>query len=50
MIQELKEGYGHIFEDALLNEIVQVGTFKEVPEGFKLMDIGEYVRGMPLLV
>ncbi len=50
MIQELKEGYGHIFEEALVNEIVQVGTFKEIPEGFKLMEIGEYVRGMPLLV
>ncbi len=50
MIQELKEGYGHIFEEALINEILQVGTFKEIPEGFKLMEIGEYVRGMPLLV
>ena len=50
MIKELKESYGHIFEEALVNEIVQVGTFKEIPEGFKLMEIGEYVRGMPLLV
>lgn len=50
MIQELKEGYGTIFEKELINEIVQVGTFKEVPEGFKLMEIGEYVKGMPLLV
>jgi len=50
MIQELKEGYGHIFEEALVNEILQVGTFKEIPEGYKLMEIGEYVRGMPLLV
>lgn len=50
MIQELKEGYGHIFEEALINEIMQVGTFKEIPEGFKLMEIGEYLRGMPLLV
>ena len=50
MIQELKEGYGHIFEEALINEILQVGTFKEIPEGFKLMEIGEYLRGMPLLV
>lgn len=50
MIQELKEGYGTIFEQELINEIVQVGTFKEVPEGFKLMEIGEYVKGMPLLV
>ena len=50
MIQELKEGYGHIFEQELLNEIVQVGTFKDVAEGFKLMEIGSYVKGMPLLI
>ncbi|AWH73210.1 Crp/Fnr family transcriptional regulator [Dokdonia sp. Dokd-P16] len=50
MIQELKASYGHLFEDALINEILQVGTYKEVPEGFKLMEIGGYVKGMPLLV
>lgn len=50
MIQELKNSYGHLFEDALINEINQVGTYKEVPEGFKMMEIGEYVRAMPLLV
>lgn len=50
MIKELNEEYGQLFEEALINEIVQAGTFKEVPEGFKLMDIGQYVKGMPLLV
>lgn len=50
MIIELKNSYGHLFEDALLNEINQVGTFKEIPEGYKMMEIGEYVRSMPLLV
>ncbi|MGB3143534.1 MAG: Crp/Fnr family transcriptional regulator [Maribacter sp.] len=50
MIQELKAEYGHVFEEELINEIVQVGTFKEVPEGFKFMEIGDYVRGMPLLI
>ncbi len=50
MIKELKESYGQIFEEALINEIGEVGTFKEVPEGFKLMEIGEYVKAMPLLV
>ena len=50
MIQELKNNYGHLFEDALLNEINQVGTFKEVPEGFRIMEIGDYVKAMPLLV
>ena len=50
MIQELKNNYGHLFEDALLNEINQVGIFKEVPAGFKMMEIGDYVKAMPLLV
>ncbi|SIR23100.1 Crp/Fnr family transcriptional regulator [Maribacter ulvicola] len=50
MIQDLTTEYGKIFEEELINEIVQVGTFKEVPEGYKLMEIGDYVRGMPLLI
>ncbi|MCH2195527.1 Crp/Fnr family transcriptional regulator [Kordia sp.] len=50
MIQELKYNYRHLFEEDLLNEISQVGTFKEVPAGFTMMAIGDYVRGMPLLV
>ena len=50
MIQELKQNYGHLFEDDLINEIAQVGTYKEVPAGFKLMEIGSYIKGMPLLI
>ena len=50
MIQELKDHYGHLFEDTLLHEINQAGAFKEIPEGFKLIEVGEYVRYMPLLI
>ena len=50
MIQELKAGYGKMFEEALINEIAQVGTYKEVSAGHKLMEIGEYIKGMPLLI
>lgn len=50
MIQELKQNYGHLFEDDLINEIAQVGTYKEVPAGFRLMEIGSYIKGMPLLI
>ena len=32
MIQELTQNYSHLFERELLNEINQVGTFKEVLE------------------
>lgn len=50
MIKELRDSYGHLFEEALLQEINQVGTYKEIPEGFTLIEIGEYVKTMPLLV
>lgn len=50
MIQELKASYGNLFEEDLITEIAQVGTYKEVPAGHKLMEIGEYIKGMPLLI
>lgn len=50
MIELLKGNYGHLFEDALLHEIHEVGIFKEIPEGTKLMDVGQYIRAMPLLI
>lgn len=50
MQQELQENYGTIFEKDLLDEIVTVGTIKEVPSGFKLIEIGNYIKSMPLLL
>jgi len=50
MILELKENFGGLFEEALLSEINQVGTIKEVSAGQKLLEIGDYIRSMPLLV
>lgn len=50
MFEELTAHYGHIFEEELLKEINEVGTFKEVSEGEKLMEIGQYIKSMPLLV
>ncbi len=50
MLTYLKENYAAIFEDALIDEINQVGTLKEVKEGEKLIEIGDYVRSMPLLI
>tara|TARA_R110000868_G_scaffold145181_4_gene365255 strand:+ start:32909 stop:33541 length:633 start_codon:yes stop_codon:yes gene_type:complete len=50
MIQDIILNYGTIFEKELIDEIIQVGTFKEVPEGYKLIEIGEYIKSMPLLI
>ncbi|MBE9488648.1 MAG: Crp/Fnr family transcriptional regulator [Bacteroidetes bacterium] len=50
MIQDLKNKYGHLFEDALLDEISLFGLFKDIPEGYKLIETGQYIKSMPLLI
>lgn len=50
MVQELNQSFANTFEKALISDIAQVGTFKEVPAGFKLIEIGDYIRYMPLLL
>ena len=50
MIQELKNNYKHLFEDALLTEIDELGIYREVSEGFTILEIGSYVKNMPLLI
>jgi len=50
MIPNLKENFASIFEAELMEEINQVGILKEVKEGEKLIEIGDYVRSMPLLI
>ena len=50
MIVALKSLFGEIFEEALLEEITRVGTLREVPADFELMDIGEPIKGVPLML
>ena len=50
MIVELKSKYGYLFEEALLDEIIQAGIYKKVPAGFKILEIGQYIKSMPLLI
>lgn len=50
MYQELQQHYGYLFEDELLQEINNVGTYRDIPEGLKLIKIGDYIKSMPLLV
>lgn len=46
----LHANYAHIFEPELMQEIIDVGIIKEVSEGELLMDIGQYISAMPLLI
>ena len=50
MLNNLKENFSHLFEDALIDEINEVGALKHAKEGDKLIEIGDYLRSMPLLV
>jgi CRP/FNR family transcriptional regulator len=50
MIEELKQGYGYLFEDELLKEIAEVGSLYEVPEGDQLIEIGSLIKSMPLVL
>jgi CRP/FNR family transcriptional regulator len=50
MIQKFKDNYGQIFEKALIEEVLEFGTFKEVNAGETLMEIGDYIKGMPLVL
>jgi CRP/FNR family transcriptional regulator len=50
MIESLNQFYSGIFEKELIEEIARVGTLKSVKEGEKIIEIGEYVKMMPLLL
>ena len=34
----------------MLQEINNVGTYRDIPEGLKLIEIGDYIKSMPLLI
>lgn len=46
----LKEHYGSFFEDQLIDEIASVAMMKEFSEGDVLIEIGSYIKKMPLLI
>ncbi|MCC8361319.1 Crp/Fnr family transcriptional regulator [Salinimicrobium sediminilitoris] len=48
--KELRDAYHFIFEEELLIEITKFGTLREVKAGETIIDIGDYVKSMPLLL
>jgi CRP/FNR family transcriptional regulator len=46
----LHQIYESILEEALLNEIEQVALIKEFKEGDVIIDFGDYIKKMPLLL
>lgn len=46
----IKEAYGNTFEEKLIDEIEAVSSIVDFNEGDQLIQIGEYIRRMPLLL
>ncbi|HET8839018.1 MAG TPA: Crp/Fnr family transcriptional regulator [Flavobacteriaceae bacterium] len=46
----LHDAYSFVFEDALLEEIEKNGLYKEIKEKERIIEIGDYVKNMPLLL
>jgi CRP/FNR family transcriptional regulator len=44
------EQYSAIFEEDLINEIIRVGYFKKINKGNLLIDIGDYLTHIPLIL
>lgn len=50
MKEILEQAYGYIFEEALLYEIEKVAVYKEFKAEDTLIEIGDYIKSMPLLL
>jgi len=50
MKELLKNTYGFIFEEALIEEIAEVSLLRDFNEGDVLIDFGDYIKKMPLLI
>jgi CRP/FNR family transcriptional regulator len=50
MRKMLQERYGYVFEDALLDEIAEVGDYRQIPADNLIIDIGDSIEFMPLIL
>jgi CRP/FNR family transcriptional regulator len=50
MKNTIEASYSHLFENELIKEITEVGILKKVAKGEELMQIGQYIKSMPLLL
>jgi len=50
MIQEVEDAYSFVFDKDLLQEISEVGFIKSFKENDKIIEIGDHVNSMPLLI
>ena len=50
MKELLQQTYGHLFEENLIDDIVASSTLRDFNEGDVLIDFGDFIKRMPLLI
>lgn len=50
MTQHIQDAYGYIFEPKLIEDLCLVATELDFKEGDQLIEIGQYIKKMPLLL
>ena len=50
MKERIKQTYGYVFEDKLIDEIAESSLLRDFKEGDVLIDFGDSIRKMPLLI
>lgn len=50
MKEQLNAQYGYLFENELLDEIIEVGTIRSISADGHLIDPGQYIKSIPLLL
>ncbi|MEJ6492624.1 MAG: Crp/Fnr family transcriptional regulator [Flavobacteriales bacterium] len=50
MEQKIRDSYGYLFEEDLIQEITKKGVLKEVKEGDLLIDIEDTITNIPLML
>lgn len=50
LYDKLRERFHYLFEEELINEICEVGDLKKIPEDTLIMEIGQKITHMPLIV
>ncbi len=50
MKELLQQTYGHLFEENLIDDIVASSTIRDFKEGDVLIDFGDFIKRMPLLI
>ena len=48
--EKLDDFYGVVFEEELIEEIVKVGVYKKIEENELLLDIGDKLEQIPLML